>query len=64
MLKSSLCAYSDAYRLVKGTITYQHQHQQQTQIIAIRKQHLKIITITQTDSTRDIDVVMLIYNLI
>ena len=60
MLKSSLCAYSDAYRLVKGTITYQHQHQQQTQIIAIRKQHLKIIT----DSTRDIDVVMLIYNLI
>ena len=64
MLESSLCAYSDAYRLVKRTITYQHQHQQQTQIIAIRKQHLKIITITQTDNTRDIDVVMLIYNLI
>ena len=47
MLKSSLCDYSDAYVLVKGTITVNNtvaaDADAATVIILIKKQYLKIV---------------------
>ena len=75
MLKLRLCDYSDAYILVKGTITVQNT----AATSAVAKNTNKKVTIkncapftdciceinnTQIDNTKDIGVVMLMYNLI
>ena len=71
ILKSSLCDYSDAYILVKGTITVKN-------TVAANKTNKKVIfkncapfTIciseinnTQVDNAKDIDIVIPMYNLI
>ena len=75
MLKSSLCDYSDAYILVKGTITV---NSTAAQGAAANNTNKKVIfkncvpftnciseiNNTQLDNAKDIDIVMLIYNLI
>ena len=75
MLKLRLCDYSDAYILVKGTITFQNT----AATNAVAKNTNEKVTIkncapftdciceinnTQIDNTKDIGVVMLMYNLI
>ena len=75
MLKSSLCDYSDAYILVKGTITVNNTAAQgavanNTNKKAIFKNCapftncISEINNTQIDNAKDIDIVMLMYNLI
>ena len=54
MIKSSLCDYSDAYILVKGTITVNN-----TAANCISE-----INNTQIDNAIDIDIIMSMYNLI
>ena len=75
MLKSSLCDYSDAYILVKGTISVNNTAAQGA---AANNDDLKVIfkncapftnciseiNNTQIDSAKDIDIVMPMYNLI
>ena len=75
MLKSSLCDYSDAYILVKGTISVNNTV---TQGAAANNTDKKVIfkncapftncisgiNNTQIDNAKDIDIVMLMYNLI
>ena len=75
MLKSSLCDYSDAYILVKGTITV---NSTAAQGAAANNTNKKVIfkncvpftnciseiNNTQLDNAKDIDIVMPIYNLI
>ena len=75
MLKSSLCDYSDAYILVKGTITVNNTAAQGTGANNINKKILfkncapftncmSEINNTQIDNAKDIDIVMPMYNLI
>ena len=75
MLKSSLCDYSDAYILVKGTISANNTAAAGT---AVNNNDRKVIfkncapftnciseiNNTQIDNANDIDIVMPIYNLI
>ena len=75
MLKSSLCDYSDAYILVKGTITVNNTAAEDTDANNTNKNVIfkncapftncisEIIN-TQVDNAKDIDIVMPIYNLI
>ena len=74
MLKSSLCNYSDAYILVKGTITVDDTSAAGA---AANNTHKKVISKnctpftncireinnTQIDNAKDIDIVMSMYNL-
>ena len=75
MLKSSLCDYSDAYILVKGTITVNNTAAQGTAANNTNKKVIfkncapftnciSEINNTQIDNTKDIDIVMPMYNLI
>ena len=75
MLKSSLCDYSDAYILVKGTITVNNTAAQgaaanNTNKKVIFKNYapftncISEINNTQIDNAKDIDIVMPMYNLI
>ena len=43
MLRSSLCDYSDAYILVKETITVSNTGKEQSLIIETKKEYLKIV---------------------
>ena len=75
MLKSSLCDYSDAYIVVKGTITVNNAAAEDA---AANNTNKKVIfkncapftnckceiNNTQVDNTKDIDIVMPMYNLI
>ena len=62
MLKSSLCDYSDAYILVKGTITVNNTAAQKN--CAPFTNCISEINNTQIDHAKDIDIVMPMYNLI
>ena len=75
MLKSSLCDYSEAYILVKGTISVKNTaaagadaNNNNKQVVfkhcAPFTDCISEINNTQIDSARDIDVVMPMYNLI
>ena len=75
MLKSSLCDYSDAYILVKGTITINNTAAQGVGANNINKKVIfkncapftnciSEINNTQIDNAKDIDIVMPMYNLI
>ena len=72
MLKSSLCYYSDAYILVKGTISVNNTAAQGATANNTNKKAIfncvpftnSISEITQIDSAKDIDIVMPMYNLI
>ena len=72
MLKSSLCDYSDAYILVKGTITVNSTAAEgaaanninQKVIFRNCTNCISEINNTQIDNAKDIDIVMLMYNLI
>ena len=68
MLKSSLCDYSDAYILAKGTITVNNTAAQgaaanNTNKKVIFKNCISEINNTQIDNAKDIDIVMPMYNL-
>ena len=77
MLKSSLCDYSDAYVLVKGTITINgrgadaaaRRAYEQDKGVAFKNfapfiSCISEINNTQIDNAKDIDIVMPVYNLI
>ena len=75
MLKSSLCDYSDAYILVKGTITVNNTAAADTAVNNVNKKVIfknctpftnciSEINNTQIDNAKDIDIVMPMYNLI
>ena len=75
MLKSSLCDYSDAYILVKGTISVNNTAAQGTAVNNTNKKVIftncapftnciSEINNTQIDNAKDIDIVMPMYNLI
>ena len=77
MLKSSLCDYSDAYILVKGTITITgagndaaaRQADERDKVVIFKNcapftNCISEINNTQTDNAKDIDIVMPMYNLI
>ena len=77
MLKSSLCNYSDAYILVKGTITIEgagadaavRQADERDKGVIFKNcapftNCISEINNTQVDNARDIDIVMPMYNLI
>ena len=77
MLKSSLCDYSDAYILVKGTITIEgagadaaaRQADERDKGVIFKNfapftNCISEINITQVDNAKDIDIVMPMYNLI
>ena len=77
MLKSSLCDYSDAYILVKGTITITgagadaaaRQADERDEGVAFKNcapfiNCISEINNTQVDNAKDIDIVMPMYNLI
>ena len=77
MLKSSLCDYSDAYILVKGTITIAvagddaaaRQADERDKGVAFKNcapfiNCISEINNTQLDNAKDIDIVMPMYNLI
>ena len=77
MLKSSLCDYSDAYILVKGTITITgagadaaaRQADERDKGVAVKNcapftNCISEINNTQVDNAKDIDIVMPMYNLI
>ena len=75
MLKSSLCDYSDAYILVKGTITVNNTAAQGAAANNTNKKVIfkncapftnciSEINNTQIDNAKDIDIVMPMYNLI
>ena len=77
MLKSSLCDYSDAYILVKGRITIRgegaevaaRQADERDKGVAFKNcspftNCISEINNTQVDNAKDIDIVMLMYNLI
>ena len=77
MLKSSLCDYSDAYILVKGTITIAgagddaaaRQADERDKDVIFKNcapfiNCISEINNTQVDNTKDIDIVMPMYNLI
>ena len=66
MLKSSLCDYSDAYILVKETISVVNTADAEVifKNCALFTDWISEISNTQIDNARDIDVVRAIYNLI
>ena len=75
MLKSSLCDYSDAYILFKGTISVNNTAAAGTAVNNINKKVIfkncvpftnciSEINNTQIDNAKDIDIVMSMYNLI
>ena len=77
MLKSSLCDYSDAYILVKGTITINgrgadaaaRQADERSKGVSFKNcapftNCISEINNTQIDNAKDIDIVMPMYNLI
>ena len=76
MLKSSLCDYSDAYVLVKGTITINgradaaaRQADERDKVVIFKNcapftNCISEINNTQIDNAKDIDIVMPMYNLI
>ena len=73
MLKSSLCDYSDAYIIVKGTITVNNTagaaaNNTNKKVIfkscAPFTYYISDINNTQVNNAKDIDIVMPIYNLI
>ena len=75
MLKSSLCDYSDAYILVKGTISVNNTAAAAAAVNNINKKVIfkncapftnciNEINNTQIDNTKDIDIVIPMYNLI
>ena len=77
MLKSSLCDYSDAYIIVKGKIaitgagadTAARQADERDKGVAFKNcapftDCISEINITQVDNTKNVDIVMPIYNLI
>ena len=75
MLKSSLCDYSDAYILVKGTVSVNNTAAQGAAVNNTNKKVMfkncapftnctSEINNTQIDNAKDIDIVMLMYNLI
>ena len=77
MLKSSLCDYSDAYILAKGTITINgrgadaaaRRADEREKGVAFKNcapftNCISEINNTQVDNAKDIDIVMLMYNLI
>ena len=77
MLKSSLCDYSDAYILVKGTITINgkgadaaaRQADERDKGVSFKNcapfiNCISEINNMQIDNAKDIDIVMLMYNLI
>ena len=77
MLKSSLCDYSDAYILVKGTITITgagnnaaaREADERDKVVIFKNcapftNCISEINNTQIDNTKDIDIVMPMYNLI
>ena len=77
MLKSSLCDYSDAYILVKGTITINgtgadaaaRQADERDKVVAIKNcapftNCISEINNSQVGNAKDIDIVMPMYNLI
>ena len=77
MLKSSLCDYSDAYILVKGTITIEgagadtapRQADERDKVVIFKNcapftNCISEINNTQVDNAEDIDIVMPMYNLI
>ena len=77
MLKSSLCDYSDAYILVKGTIKINRrgddaaarQSDERDKGVVFKNcapfiNCISEINNTQIDNAKDIDIVMLMYNLI
>ena len=75
MLKSSLCDYSDAYILVKGTISVNNTAAQGANANNTNKKvifkncapftnYIREINNTQIDNAKDIDIVMPMYNLI
>ena len=77
MLKSSLCDYSDAYILVKGTITIAgagahaaaRQADERDKVVIFKNcapftNCISEINNTQIDNAKDIDIVMPMYNLI
>ena len=75
MLKSSLCNYGDAYTLVKGTITVPNTAAADTDANNANKKVIfknytpftdciSEVNNTQKDNAKDLDVVMLVYNLI
>ena len=75
MLKCNFCHYSDAYVLVKGTITVNNTATADAdanntnkkviiKICAPFTNYISEINITQVDNTKDIDIVMPMYNLI
>ena len=66
MLKSSLCDYSDAYILVKGTISVVNTADAEVifKNCALFTDWISEVSNTQIDNARDIDVVRAIYNLI
>ena len=73
MLKSSLCDYSDAYIIVKGTITVNNTagaaaNNTNKKVIfkscAPFTNYISDINNTQVNNAKDIDIVMPIYNLI
>ena len=75
MLKSSLCDYSDAYILVKGTITVPNTAAADANANNANKKAIfktcapfinctSKINNTQLDNAKDVDIVMPMYNLI
>ena len=72
MLKSTLCDYSDAYILVKGTINVNNtltvNNTVTNKVIfkncSILKNCIREINNTKVDNAKDIDIVMPMYNLI
>ena len=64
MLKSPLCDYSDAYILVKGTITVVGGAAAYNTNNASFIHCISQINNRQIDNAKDIDIVMSIYNLI
>ena len=65
MLKSSLCDHSDAYFLVKGTITVNNTNKKvMFKNCAPFTNCISEINNTQIDNAKDIDIVMPMYNLI
>ena len=75
MLRSSLCDYSDAYILVKGNITVNNTAADGAAANNTNKKVIfkncapftdciSKINNTQVDNTKDVDIVMLMYNLI
>ena len=75
MLKSSLCDYSDAYILVKGTITVNNIAAADAEANNTNKKVIfkncapftnciREINNTQVDNAKDLDIVMPVYNLI